>query len=39
MRLDQWLVRTRESRSAFARRIGLSPAAVTALCNDPTVWV
>lgn len=39
MRLDQWLSRSKESRSAFARRIGLSPAAVTALCNDPAVWV
>jgi 3,4-dihydroxy 2-butanone 4-phosphate synthase/GTP cyclohydrolase II len=39
MRLDLWLQRTRESRSAFARRVGLSPAAVTALCNDASVWV
>ena len=39
MRLDQWLARSRESRSAFARRVGLSPAAVTALCNEPDVWV
>jgi 3,4-dihydroxy 2-butanone 4-phosphate synthase/GTP cyclohydrolase II len=39
MRLDQWLQRSKESRSAFARRVGLSPAAVTALCNDASVWV
>ncbi|MBP0575273.1 helix-turn-helix transcriptional regulator, partial [Mycobacterium tuberculosis] len=39
MRLDQWLQRSKESRSGFARRVGLSPAAVTALCNDASVWV
>ncbi|MES0809500.1 3,4-dihydroxy-2-butanone-4-phosphate synthase [Roseibium sp. SCPC15] len=39
MRLDQWLLQTGESRSAFARRANLSPASVTALCNDPNVWV
>jgi 3,4-dihydroxy 2-butanone 4-phosphate synthase/GTP cyclohydrolase II len=39
MRLDRWLAHTKETRSAFARRAGLSPAAVTALCNDPTVWI
>lgn len=39
MRLDEWLSRSRETRSAFARRAGLSAAAVTALCNDPGVWV
>ncbi|MEM5584376.1 MULTISPECIES: 3,4-dihydroxy-2-butanone-4-phosphate synthase [unclassified Roseibium] len=39
MRLDQWLLQTGESRSAFARRASLSPASVTALCNDPNVWV
>lgn len=39
MRLDEWLSRSRETRSAFARRVGLSAAAVTALCNDPGVWV
>ncbi|GGE92553.1 3,4-dihydroxy-2-butanone-4-phosphate synthase [Stappia taiwanensis] len=39
MRLDEWLAQQRESRSGFARRAGLSPAAVTALCNDPGVWV
>ncbi|MDD7911202.1 3,4-dihydroxy-2-butanone-4-phosphate synthase [Pseudovibrio exalbescens] len=39
MRLDKWLAQNSESRSAFARRAGLSPASVTALCNDPCVWV
>ena len=39
MRLDHWLAQTGESRSAFARRAGLSPASVTALCNDPGAWV
>ncbi|OKL42723.1 3,4-dihydroxy-2-butanone-4-phosphate synthase [Pseudovibrio exalbescens] len=39
MRLDKWLAQKSESRSAFARRAGLSPASVTALCNDPAVWV
>ncbi|ALV25949.1 MAG: bifunctional 3,4-dihydroxy-2-butanone-4-phosphate synthase/GTP cyclohydrolase II [Polymorphum sp.] len=39
MRLDHWLAANGESRSAFARRAGLSPASVTALCNDPGAWV
>jgi 3,4-dihydroxy 2-butanone 4-phosphate synthase/GTP cyclohydrolase II len=39
MRLNEWLAHTRETRSGFARRVGLSPAAVTALCNDPAVWI
>lgn len=39
MRLDEFLDKTGESRSAFARRVGLSAATVTALCNDPAAWV
>jgi 3,4-dihydroxy 2-butanone 4-phosphate synthase/GTP cyclohydrolase II len=39
MRLDQYLTQSGLTRSAFARRVGLSPAAVTALCNDAAVWV
>ncbi|MEJ8473412.1 3,4-dihydroxy-2-butanone-4-phosphate synthase [Roseibium algae] len=39
MRLDHWLLENKESRSAFARRADLSAASVTALCNDPDVWV
>ncbi len=39
MRLTDWLEGSGESRSAFARRAGLSPASVTALCNDPSAWI
>ncbi|ADZ71732.1 3,4-dihydroxy-2-butanone-4-phosphate synthase [Polymorphum gilvum] len=39
MRLDHWLAEKGETRSAFARRAGLSAASVTALCNDPGAWV
>ncbi|WP_068080755.1 3,4-dihydroxy-2-butanone-4-phosphate synthase [Polycladidibacter stylochi] len=39
MRLNEYLQEKNESRSAFARRAGLSPASVTALCNDPHAWV
>ncbi|WP_068006369.1 3,4-dihydroxy-2-butanone-4-phosphate synthase [Pseudovibrio axinellae] len=39
MRLTEWLEKTGESRSAFARRACLSPASVTALCNDPSAWI
>ncbi|MEP1931639.1 MAG: 3,4-dihydroxy-2-butanone-4-phosphate synthase [Roseibium sp.] len=39
MRLDHWLSQTGENRSAFARRANLSPASVTALCNDPNAWI
>jgi 3,4-dihydroxy 2-butanone 4-phosphate synthase/GTP cyclohydrolase II len=39
MRLADWLERTKEARSAFARRVGLSPASITALCNDPEAWI
>ncbi|WP_068318322.1 3,4-dihydroxy-2-butanone-4-phosphate synthase [Polycladidibacter hongkongensis] len=39
MRLNDYLEQTGESRSSFARRAGLSPASVTALCNDPQAWV
>ncbi|KZK85246.1 Riboflavin biosynthesis protein RibBA [Pseudovibrio sp. Ad13] len=39
MRLTEWLEDAGESRSAFARRAGLSPASVTALCNDPSAWI
>jgi len=39
MRLDHWLLQNGESRSAFARRAQLSPASVTALCNDPNAWI
>ncbi|MBX9873845.1 MAG: 3,4-dihydroxy-2-butanone-4-phosphate synthase [Beijerinckiaceae bacterium] len=39
MKLDAWLKQTNTGRSAFARQVGLSPASVTALCNDPSAWI
>ncbi|MFN3671598.1 MAG: 3,4-dihydroxy-2-butanone-4-phosphate synthase [Bosea sp. (in: a-proteobacteria)] len=39
MKLDVWLTQNKIGRSAFARQVGLSPASVTALCNDQTAWI
>jgi len=39
MKLDVWLTQNNTGRSAFARQVGLSPASVTALCNDQTAWI
>lgn len=39
MRLADWLQRKRMSRVEFARRIGVTPGAVTQLCNNDTVWL
>ncbi|WP_181832881.1 3,4-dihydroxy-2-butanone-4-phosphate synthase [Bosea caraganae] len=39
MKLDTWLQQQGMARSAFARKVGLSPASVTALCNDQTAWI
>ncbi|MBN9452068.1 MAG: 3,4-dihydroxy-2-butanone-4-phosphate synthase [Bosea sp.] len=39
MKLDVWLRQNRIARSAFAKQVGLSPASVTALCNDPAAWI
>lgn len=39
MRLDEWLKRERVSRLEFAKRVELSPASITALCNDDTAWL
>ena len=39
MKLDAWLTQNNTGRSAFARQVGLSPASVTALCNDQTAWI
>lgn len=39
MKLNAWLKQTNTARSAFARQVGLSPASVTALCNDPSAWI
>lgn len=39
MKLDAWLRQNKIARSAFARQVGLSPASVTALCNDQSAWI
>ncbi|MET3890947.1 3,4-dihydroxy 2-butanone 4-phosphate synthase/GTP cyclohydrolase II [Bosea sp. OAE506] len=39
MKLDAWLSHNKIGRSAFARLVGLSPASVTALCNDQSAWI
>jgi 3,4-dihydroxy 2-butanone 4-phosphate synthase/GTP cyclohydrolase II len=39
VKLADWLHRNDVPRSAFARRIGLSPAAISALCNEPNAWI
>ncbi len=39
MKLDDWLTREKISRAEFARRVGMSPASITALCNDDTAWL
>lgn len=39
MKLDAWLSQNKIGRSAFARLVGLSPASVTALCNDQSAWI
>lgn len=39
MRLADWLRRHKIRRNEFARRIGLSPGAVTQLCNLSEAWV
>ncbi len=39
MKLGEWLSAKRMTRSAFAARIGLSPGAVTQICNQANAWV
>ncbi len=39
MKLADWLKRNRIKRGEFARRIGLSPGAVTQICNQSDAWV
>ena len=39
MRLAQWLSRNGMSRVEFARRIGVTPGAVTQLCNSAQAWL
>jgi 3,4-dihydroxy 2-butanone 4-phosphate synthase/GTP cyclohydrolase II len=38
MQLSTWLERQNINRSDFARRIGVSPAAITGWC-DGTFWI
>jgi 3,4-dihydroxy 2-butanone 4-phosphate synthase / GTP cyclohydrolase II len=39
MNLSQWLTRNKVKRVDFAARIGLSPGAVTQLCNNTAPWL
>ena len=39
MKLADWLKRHSVKRGEFARLIGVSPGAVTQICNQPDVWV
>ncbi len=39
MKLTDWLKRNSVSRSDFARRIGVSPGAVTLICRDDGGWL
>jgi 3,4-dihydroxy 2-butanone 4-phosphate synthase/GTP cyclohydrolase II len=39
MKLADWLDRNRVRRGEFARRIGVSPGAVTQICRDEGAWV
>ncbi|MFH6785862.1 MULTISPECIES: 3,4-dihydroxy-2-butanone-4-phosphate synthase [Methylobacterium] len=39
MKLGDWLRQQGVTRLDFARRCGLSPAAVTGLCNNPEPWL
>ncbi|BAQ46254.1 3,4-dihydroxy-2-butanone 4-phosphate synthase [Methylobacterium aquaticum] len=39
MKLGDWLRQQGVTRIDFARRCGLSPAAVTGLCNNPEPWL
>lgn len=39
MRLQDWLKREGISRVEFARRVEMSPASITALCNDDAAWL
>lgn len=39
MKLDAYLTQNKIGRSAFAKQVGLSPASVTALCNDQSAWI
>src|ERR1700678_4116647 len=39
MKLADWLLRNDVKRVEFARRIGLSPGAVTQICRDAGAWL
>ncbi len=39
MKLAQWLARNRVKRIDFARRIGVSPGAVTLICREDRAWL
>ncbi|WP_341991476.1 3,4-dihydroxy-2-butanone-4-phosphate synthase [Azorhizobium sp. AG788] len=39
MKLADWLQSAGVTRSAFAKQVGMSPASVTALCNDASAWI
>ncbi len=39
MKLADWLTRNGVKRSDFARRIGVSPGAITQICRDEGAWV
>ncbi len=39
MKLGDWLEKQGMARNVFARLVGLSPASITALCNDSSAWL
>jgi 3,4-dihydroxy 2-butanone 4-phosphate synthase / GTP cyclohydrolase II len=39
MKLALWLHESKTKRIEFARLVGLSPASITALCNDDSAWL
>jgi len=39
MKLSRWLTQNRISRLEFARRIGVTPGAITQLCNYDGAWL
>jgi 3,4-dihydroxy 2-butanone 4-phosphate synthase/GTP cyclohydrolase II len=39
MKLADWLRTNKSSRVEFARRIGVSPASITQLCNSDSAWM
>ncbi|MDR3576433.1 MAG: helix-turn-helix transcriptional regulator, partial [Anaerolineaceae bacterium] len=39
MKLAEWLRKAGVSRIEFSRRLGLTPGAVSQLCNQESVWM